>query len=164
MRPLFAVLVAVVVLVAAAPAAAGGFATAGLAPPPDDISARETWVARVTILRHGRAPLTDVAPSVTIVNEATGERSASPALTTDEPGVYEARVDMPAAGSWRYEVDDGLGFGETHTFAPFEVGPAADSGVPLARIGLGAVSVVLAAGAAWALGRLRRGRAMPALR
>ena len=161
MRWLFALLVAVMALAAAAPAVAGGFATAGVEPPPEDARAGETWIARVTVLQHGRTPLTGVAPSVTIIETDTGVRRAFPAVATDRPGVYEARVEL-AAGAWRYEVDDG--FGGTHTFAPFEVAGAAERSFPLVPTAIVAIALAVASAAAVALSRVRRGRAVPALR
>ena len=56
--------------------------------------------------------------------------AAEPTGTT---GVYEAAVVFPGAGTWSYEVDDGLvstGYGEstTSTYAPVDVRPAAGGG------------------------------------
>lgn len=147
-------------LVAAAPAAAGGFATAGLAPPPGDVRAGDTWVARVTILQHGRTPLTGVEPSVTITNTDSGERRSFRALPTDEPGVYEASVYVPTAGDWRYEVDDG--FAGRHTFAPFEVAGAPGRGSRFTPVAVVAVAIVVVA--IVGLTRQRRARAVGALR
>ena len=50
-----------------------------------------------------------------------------PAEPTGDPGVYLAKVEFPAAGSWSYEVYDGFslhGQGQTHTFGAIEVGAA----------------------------------------
>ncbi len=164
MRFFLAVIVGLLGFVAVASAAAGGgFATAGLAPPPDDLRAGEAWVARVTLLQHGRTPLTGVSPTVSIVNDETGERRAFPARETDAPGVYEARVELPSAGTWRYEVDDD--FSQRHTFAPFDVSSRAPGGFPLARAAVAAAAALAAVAlAAFAVARLRRGRAVPALR
>ena len=111
-------------LVTAGVAGAGGWATAGLAPPPDEISAGDTWNAQVTILQHGRTPLSGVEPTVTIRNEKTGEAKTFPAKPTKKTGVYEAHVVFPAGGTWTYEVWDG--FTQTHTFGEVVIG--GDSG------------------------------------
>lgn len=124
MRTLITITLAALAFPAAA--AAGGFATAGLAPPPDGIQAGDTWKAEMTILQHGRTPLEGVQPSVTIRGPET---ATFPAKPTGKPGVYVANVVFPAAGTYRYEVDDG--FSQVHTFAPFEVGPVTGgSGFP----------------------------------
>ncbi len=117
MRKILFVLVASAALALAAAAAAGGWATAGLAPPPDDIAAEVVWKAEVTLLQHGRTPLEGVEPAVIIRNGKTEDRFA--AKPTDEPGVYVAEVTFPSGGTWRYFVDDG--FGGTHSFAPVEI-------------------------------------------
>ena len=40
--------------------------------------------------------------------------------------MYLAKVKFPSEGSWTYEVDDG--FGQTHTFAPVQIGPGSGDG------------------------------------
>ena len=108
-------------------AGAGGWATAGISSPPDGISSGDTWNAQVTILQHGRTPLSGVEPTVTIRNEA-GKALTFPARPTGKPGVYLAKVKFPAGGDWRYEVYDGFtayGGAKYHTFAPVDVAPAA---------------------------------------
>jgi hypothetical protein len=126
-----------VALVAPAGALAGGWATAGLSPPPDDVGAGDTWNARITVLQHGQTPLEGVEPIVMIRNGST--EKAFPAMPTDEPGVYEAKVVFPTAGTWSYVVDDG--FGQTHTFAPASIG-SGGGGLPFfAIIGIGALAL-----------------------
>jgi hypothetical protein len=157
------ILIAVAVTSALAiPAAAqaGGWATVRLAPPPAGLQAEETWTAQLTVLRHGRTPTDGAAPSITI-RGAGGQQTfkAQPAGAT---GAYVARVVFPSAGSWQYEVSDGLtatGYGEsqTHTYAAIDVAPGTGGGggVPAWPIALAAVALV--AGAAVVLVR-QRGR------
>jgi YtkA-like len=112
-------------LVAAGAAGAGGWATAGLGPPDDGISAGDKWDAQVTILQHGRTPLSGVKPTVTIRNQKTGETKTFPAKPTGKTGVYEAEVVFPEAGRWTYEVYDGFtqyGGAKTHKFGAVSVG------------------------------------------
>lgn len=125
-------LVLALLVLTASSAQAGGFATAGLAPPPDDISAGDVWDARVTLLQHGVTPLDGVRPSVTI--RSGSEFRTFKATPTGEPGKYVARVTFPTGGDWRYEVDDGFGNGgrPAHTFAPITVGGASGDGGPAA--------------------------------
>ena len=117
-------------------ASGGGWATVGLSPstPPDGSGAGDTWVTTVTVLQHGRTPLEDVTPILTITNEETGEKHRFPGRPTDEAGVYRVRVAFPAKGTWDISVYDGFaeyGGARTHTFAPVTVGPA--SGPPASR-------------------------------
>jgi YtkA-like len=128
-----AALVVTGTLVPAGVASAGCWATVGLAPLPDGTIAGQTWTASVTVLQHGRNPLPDAAdarPTVTITNAARGERRTFMAYPTGQPGVYEAAVVFPSAGSWRYEVfDDFTSWNgepapcaQTHTFAAVQIG------------------------------------------
>jgi hypothetical protein len=125
----------------AAPASAGCWATVELRSPPAGTSAGEVWLARITVLQHGRNPLPDAAdarPKLTIVSRASGERRTFTAKTKDATtGLYETRVVFPAAGAWRYEVFDGFTswYGEhapcarTHSFPAVQVArPSAGAG------------------------------------
>jgi hypothetical protein len=158
MRTKTIVLALAAALAAAGTAGAGGWATAGLAPPPDDLAAGQTWPAQMTILQHGRTPLDGVSPAVIVTNSETGRTLRFAAKPTGKPGVYRADVKLPNGGEWRYAVDDG--FGQTHTFAPFEVGgTAAGASFPLAET-LGALALGVAGAIALFL-FLRRQRLSP---
>jgi hypothetical protein len=127
-----AFLIAVAALVLAAPAAAGGWATVGLGPPPGGMGPGDTWNAEMTILQHGNplTPLAGVTPKVIITN-AKGVRKEFTATPTGKAGVYVAKVKFPSAGEWQYAVFDGFtqhGGAKTHSFAPVQIGPAADDG------------------------------------
>lgn len=134
---------ALVALAMPAAALGGGWATAGLAPPPEDVGAGDTWNARITILQHGQTPLDGVVPTVTINNgDTTKSFTAKP---TGEAGIYLAKVVFPSAGKWSYEVADGFntyGGGQTHTFAPITIGAGSGGGVPFfAIIGIGGLAL-----------------------
>jgi len=159
MRTLLTLTFAVLALPAAA--LGGGFATAGLAPPSDGISAGDTWQAKITLLQHGITPLQGVSPTITVRGPETRTFAARP---TAEPGIYVADVVFPTAGSYSYEIDDG--FSQVHSFAAVRIlGPQAAPGgggfpgwaiAPLA-------AVALAIAAAAALVRRRAGQGVPAL-
>lgn len=145
MRSLLLVLAGALVL--AAPAAGGGWATAGLGPPDGGVGPGDTWNAEVTILQHGQTPLVGISPAVLISKDGGGEVLRFPAKPTDEAGVYLASVKFPSAGTWRYQVDDG--FGQTHSFAPVEIGPGSPGGsgfaIPEWTFGLAFAALGLAA-------------------
>ncbi len=145
--------------VAAPVAAGGGWATAGLSSlPPSGLEAGQDWPVDITVLQHGRTPLTGVHPSIAIRNLETGATAGTfRAATTGEDGVYRAVVRFPGAGTWSYEVDDG--FRGTHTFKPVEIGAAgSESSFPTLPVG-GVALALLLLGAAILL--LRRTGAAP---
>ena len=120
-------------LVFAAPASAGCWATVELTSPPTGTAAGEVWIAKITVLQHGRNPLPDAAeatPKLTIVSRASGERHTFTAKPRHPAaGLYETRVVFPSAGAWRYEVFDGFTswYGEhapcarTHNFPAVQI-------------------------------------------
>jgi hypothetical protein len=123
MRMLIIGAVVAVVLAAAGEARAGCWATAGISPQPPD-TAGATWHANIKIMQHGRTPLADASPTLTIRNADSGESQRFAAKPTGQPGIYRAEVVFPAAGTWRYEVNDGFPVHEcaqTHTFAPVDI-------------------------------------------
>lgn len=134
---------ALVALAAPVGALAGGWATAGLAAPPDNVGAGDTWNARITILQHGQTPLDGVVPTVNIRNGGTTKSFT--AKPTGEPGVYLAKVVFPTDGKWSYEVEDGFntyGGAQTHTFAPITIGGGSGGGLPFfAIIGISIIAL-----------------------
>jgi YtkA-like protein len=136
-RALIATAVAAVAaaLVLPAGAAAGGFATVGLSSLPDGTPPGTPWRVTLTILQHGRTPLTDVEPTVRI-RSADGKTTRTfAAKPAGKAGVYTADVVFPAAGRWRYSVADG--FSQTHTFAPVAIGSSRTVPVPGSQSGAG---------------------------
>jgi YtkA-like len=154
-----ATLLALLILaIAPASALAGGWATVGLSSTPDGTVPGEPWVVDLTVLQHGRseAPLDGLEPTVT-VSRPGGEQRTFKASSTEQPGVYRARVVFPSAGTWRYEVNDGFA-GAIHEFPPAEIGrgsvgaAVSDSGpnvglalllAAVAGLGAGLLTVVL---------------------
>jgi hypothetical protein len=149
-------------LVVPAAGQAGGWATVVLAPPPVGLGADETWTAQFTVLRHGRTPTDGAAPSITIRGKSGSQTfRAKPAGAT---GAYVAQVVFPTAGSWRYEVSDGLtatgyGVSQTHTYAAVEIAPGTGGGgggLPVWPFALAAIALVVAAASMLARQRSRR--------
>ena len=116
------VLLAVGLLLLFAPSAhAGGWATVSLSSTPTG----KDWVVDLTVLQHGRSPLNDVQPVVTIRSGDTiKDFSARP---TGKPGTYRAEVVFPSAGRWTYEIDDGFVSQIPHTYPPVQIGEATGS-------------------------------------
>lgn len=149
-------LVLVVGLVLAPAAAAGGWATVQLsAVPSDGLRAGERMGIDITVLQHGRTPLTGVTPRFQILDRSSGEVVREVVgRPTPKPGVYHVDVVFPHAGTFAYQVYDGFaayGGGQVHTFAPVEIGAAGDgSGLPAwAGAALVVLALVVAAGAAF---------------
>jgi hypothetical protein len=168
-RSLFlAPLALLLVLLAAIPAAAGGWATVGLDSTPAGVVPGKAWDVNITVLQHGRTPLADVTPIVTIQSgTVTREFAATP---TKRAGVYAAAVVFPSAGRWTYQVDDGF-MGQVHTYPPITIAgpPAAAAAAAAKRDGGGIASGWLwGAGGALLLALAivaldRRRRAQPAV-
>jgi hypothetical protein len=125
MRSPYVFLIAFTASLALAGAAqAGCWATAGVDPLPENVGAGETWAVDVTILQHGRTPMTDAQPVVVITNGGTGTTREFPAARTSRPGLYQAEVVFPSEGTWAIAVDDGFPVAEcaqTHTFGSFTI-------------------------------------------
>jgi len=102
-------------LTAPAVAHAGGFATTGLSSTPDGLRAGEPWKVELTILQHGRTPMSELSPEIVTVN-ADGNRTSFRAKRTGRPGRYAATVRFPKAGQWRYVVYDGFNNAMPTTF------------------------------------------------
>jgi hypothetical protein len=86
---------------------AGGFATTGLSSTPEGLRAGQPWKVELTILQHGRTPLSDLSPEIVAV-DADGNRTTFRAKPTGEPGRYAATVRFPKPGQWSYMVYDGF--------------------------------------------------------
>ena len=115
-----AMLAALAALALPASAGAGGFATVGLGSLPDGTAPGTPWHVELTILQHGRGPLSDLSPTIRIRSADGRSARTFAARPAGEPGVYRADVVFPRAGRWTYVVDDG--FSLRHTFAPVAIG------------------------------------------
>ena len=138
----------VLVALAAVPAAAGGWATVGLDSTPAGVVPGQPWNVNITVLQHGRTPLSGITPSVAITSgSVTREFAAKP---TEKPGVYRASVVFPTAGRWSYTVDDGF-IGQVHTYPAVTIAAAPAAAPPATAAGDGGVSAGWLWGAAGAL-------------
>jgi hypothetical protein len=136
------VLLAVWMLLLLAPAAhAGGWATVTLSSTPT----AEHWVVDLTVLQHGRTPLDDLQPVVTIANGKTSKDFA--AKPTGKRGTYRADVVFPTAGRWTYQIDDGFISELPHTYPPVQIAEqaAAGDGGPNLLWLIGGIALLLAA-------------------
>ena len=148
-------------------AGAGGFATVGLSSLPDGTAPGRPWHVTLTILQHGRTPMSDLRPTVRVASADGLTVRTFAARRAGRPGTYTVSVVFPSAGRWTYSIDDG--FTQTHTYAPVAIGasaavpalpPAAASGgqggtaVPAGSDDGGGGNVVAALGAALAGGLL----------
>lgn len=146
---------ALLALVAAAPALAGGFATVGLSSTPEGVVPGKPWTVDITVLQHGRAPMTGLTPVLRIHSGGTTREFAAKATGT--PGTYRAVVVFPEAGHWSYDVLDGFTNAVRHTFPAVQIAPAATSGDGIATGWLvGAGAALLLALAVLGVDRRRR--------
>ncbi len=126
------VLAVMLVLAMAGPAVGGGWATVELSSTPDGVRADEVWEVDLRILQHGRTPLEGIEPTVRVVERDSDRSARFLARPMAEQGVYRARVTFPAAGKWRYFVDDG--FTQVHSYPPVTIAdgraPRADAATP----------------------------------
>jgi hypothetical protein len=136
-RALAATVVAAALMLPAS-AAAGGFATVGLSSLPDGTPPGTPWHVTLTILQHGRTPLSDLKPTVR-VRSADGKTTRTfAAKPAGKAGLYTADVVFPATGTWRYSVDDG--FSRTHAFAPVAIGSSRPVAIPGSQTGTAAAT------------------------
>ena len=149
---------------------AGGWATVGLSSTPDGLAAGTPWNVELEVLQHGRTPLENIHPTVSITAGDDETPRTFAAKPTTRPGVYSATVTFPRAGTWRYVVDDG--FTARHPYPPVQIGAGGggaagagagdragdDGGVAFDRIGLAALAALAAAGLVLVPGRVRSRR------
>src|SRR5687767_13633497 len=85
-------LAAAVALTVAAPASAGCMATVKLSSLPHGTHAGQPWQVRITVLQHGRTPMADARPRLSIRREDGGKRIVFHTRRTARTGVYAASV------------------------------------------------------------------------
>jgi|GEM_PF-1004603 len=140
----------------------GGWATVRLSSTPDGLRPGATWNVELDVLQHGRTPLSDVRPTVTITSGQLSRTFFS--RPTGKPGTYRASVTFPRAGTWRYVVDDD--FSARHSYPPVHIGAgggvaaassrdADDGGLAYDRLALAALAGIAAAALALVLPRRR---------
>ena len=100
-------IVALLLLAAPAAATADGPVTTKLSSTPDGVATGRPWNVTLTIQQPGRAPRSDLRPSVEI-RDADGFVSSFPARATPRAGRYRATVTFPRAGPFSYAIRDGI--------------------------------------------------------
>src|SRR3954447_10167669 len=93
-------------------ASAGGFATVGLSSLPDGTAPGTPWHVTLTILQHGRTPMSDLNPTVRVASADGQTVRTFAAKRAGKAGTYTADVVFPSGGHWQYSIDDG--FTQTH--------------------------------------------------
>ena len=143
-----------VCLLAPAGAWAGGWATAALSSTPDGVTAGERWTVDMTILQHGRTPLSALRPEI-VTRDADGNRTTYAARPTGKSGRYAATVRFPRAGQWTYFVYDGFNNATPTTYPAVVIKPAAGAARTVRRPDpVGPPELPIALAAALALGGL----------
>ena len=112
MRKLLAATVLTIATLAVAPpAGAGGWAVTTLDPLAAAPVAGEPFEVGFTIRQHGRTPVT-MPEAAIIVTDASGANTRFAAVPQGPVGHHVATVEIPAEGSYRWAVDQGLGVQE----------------------------------------------------
>lgn len=104
-RTILVAAIALVVVLAAGAAVAGGWAVTTIDEAPAQFDAGEPYDVRYTILQHGETPA-DVE-STSLIFRRDGVTLEFEAAPTEVLGTYVARVELPEAGMWAWEVSQG---------------------------------------------------------
>lgn len=111
---------AALALALATPALGGGWAVTTLDNVPDPFDAGQTYAIGYTIRQHGVTPVSVDRTEIQVTQSESGKRLAFPGVSDGPVGHYLAKVTIPAAGSWTWEVTQG-------PFAPQPLGTLAVS-------------------------------------
>jgi hypothetical protein len=154
MKRLALITVALTSLVAAPTSGAGGMGAFVLSGPPAGAQAGDVWLAKVRVVGCSGQLVGSMAPTVVLLDQASGKRLRFRGVAAGPEGHYTARVVIPSAGSWSYRVNVGaMLIGQTR--GPFKVSPAQKPDRLVAALPpLGAALLVLGTGLA--LRRRRR--------
>jgi hypothetical protein len=112
----FTRLIAILFVLVAIPisAVAGGWAMSSFDELPTSFESGETYALSYTILQHGKTPV-DVGESSIIVTDPAGRTTVFEATKTKEPGRYTVEVTFPEAGTFKWQVSQGM-------FEPHDLG------------------------------------------
>ena len=103
------------VVVMAGTALAGGWAVSTLNTAPDEFEAGVEYDVAYTVLQHGRTPIE--GETALIFSDGGPDSLRFIGTPTKAPGAYIAEVELPAAGTWTLQVDQGpFGLAEIGTF------------------------------------------------
>lgn len=100
-------LAAAFALALSSPALAGGWAVTTLDSIPDRFDAGQTYSIGYTIRQHGVTPVSVDRTEIRIAHGESAKRLTFPGLAEGPVGHYLAKVTIPAAGSWTWEVTQG---------------------------------------------------------
>jgi hypothetical protein len=89
-------------LVLATTVLAGGWAVITLDKLPTDVSAGQPVTIGFTVLQHGRTPMPDLVPTVTL--RSGTERIIVPAEEDGKAGHYTATLTFPTEGAWDWSI------------------------------------------------------------
>ena len=109
------------VLLAAAPAGAGGWAVTTLDPLARAPVAGQAFTVGYTIRQHGQTPISVPDSAIVVVPAAGGPQLRFPGHPDGPAGHHVAEVTFPAAGTARWQVDQGA-------FAEQDLGPITVAG------------------------------------
>jgi len=99
---------------------AGGWAVITLDQLPEDPVAGQPLVIGFTVLQHGRTPMADLTPTITLENQAGGDQIIVNAHPEGETGHYTAELVFPAEGTWDWSIQ---AFSMDQTMPPLAVSP-----------------------------------------
>jgi cytochrome c2 len=99
-------------------ALAGGWSVATLDELPQDVRAGEPFAVRFMIRGHGISPASGMDPVVQATHSTSNQKVAINAVELADPGHYEAIIELPQAGMWRWMI---VGYGE-HPLPDLQVG------------------------------------------
>lgn len=107
------VLAAMFALALSSPALAGGWAVTTLDSVPDAFDAGQTYSIGYTIRQHGVTPVSVDRTEIRVTHSDSGKRLSFRGVPEGPVGHYVAKVTIPAAGTWTWDVTQG----------PFEAQP-----------------------------------------
>ena len=107
------VLAAMLMLALPSAALAGGWAVTTLDSVPDGFEAGQTYAIGYTIRQHGVTPVSVDRTEIRVTHSESGKRLSYRGVPEGPVGHYVAKVTIPAAGTWTWDVTQG----------PFEAQP-----------------------------------------
>jgi hypothetical protein len=128
---------AFLLLTAPAAALADGVVTTKLSSTPDGLKTGKPWKVTLTIHQPGRAPRSDLSPSIEI-RDADGFTSTFRAAPAKRAGRYRTTVTFSKPGQYTYVVHDGLSHTQPagHSVVIKDPAPVVDRPDPVGPRGL----------------------------
>jgi cytochrome c2 len=110
----------IVSLLVVLPAIAGGWAVITLDGLPGEVTPAEPLEIGFMVRQHGQTPMAGLEPVVTLSNLTTGDKFSVQAEPGDEPGHYQAILNIPSEGQWNWSIQ---AFSMNQEMPPLNVGP-----------------------------------------